>query len=250
LENFLRDNGLRLIGKPDRIFAGLTYPRPFEFNKDVVEVFDDMVSRSVPLYRDVIDSILYWVAEHYQDGTAIYDLGCSTGTTIAAIAKAMPFSVNVQAVDNSQDMLDKAREKLASETRHSIEYRCENLQDVRIDNASLVIMNYTLQFVPVKDRLKLLTKIRDGLCPGGVLILSEKVRSENPIIQETATRIYEDFKCRQGYSRDEISRKKEALDNVLVPLSEKQQIEMLTQSGFQNCEIAMKWNNFTTFIAM
>ena len=153
-------------------------------------------------------------------------------------------------IDNSAAMLEKAKMKLSGQTQHDFDFVCTDLREVQLQSASLVVMNYTLQFLPVKERLQLLKKIKKALLPGGFFYLSEKVRSEDPVVQETTTRIYEDFKRRQGYSQDEISRKKEALDNVLVPLSEKQQIAMLKEAGFNTCEVTMKWHNFTTFVAM
>jgi len=241
---------ITISGKPDRIFHSPRFPRPFCFNEQVAEVFDDMVSRSVPFYRETIEALIYWTARHYQLGSRIYDLGCSTATTMDALFRAMPKQLEIVGIDNSSAMLAKADEKLQSLQGEKYELICSDLETVLLENASIAIMNYTLQFVAVRERRSLLKKIFDSLKPGGLLFLSEKVRSEDPIVQETVTSIYEDFKLRQGYSSDEISRKKEALDNVLVPLTEKEQTQMLLSAGFQSVNIVLKWNNFTTFAVM
>ena len=203
-----RDPNLKILGGKDNIFAQGGFPRPFQFNKGVAAVFDDMVIRSVPMYAETIETLIQWVARHYQPHTKIYDLGCSTATTIEALLRAIPQKLDVVGVDNSAAMLDRARQKLAGYEDASVKFICEDLQNVALQQASVCIMNYTLQFIPVRERAILLRRIWESLVPGGFLFLAEKVRSESSLVQETITSIYEDFKYQQGYSRDEISRKK------------------------------------------
>lgn len=245
-----RDPNLKILGSEDKIFSSEGFPRPFAFNRDVANVFDDMVIRSVPLYAEAIETLIYWVAKHYKVGTKIYDLGCSTATTMEALLRALPNKLEIVGVDNSMPMIEKAQEKLANYDNRSYTFLCDDIQNVALETCSVAIMNYTLQFIPVSLRGKVLADIADALQPGGFLFLSEKVRSSDPLVQETVTAIYEDFKLKQGYSRDEISRKKEALDNVLVPLTEMEQTQLLIDSGFSHVEIVLKWNNFTTFVAV
>jgi len=238
-------------------------PRPFEFNSEVVDVFDDMISRSVPLYREVLDLAVYWVRHHYVTGTAIYDLGCSTGSLLHVLAKSfgdvqLDNSENVSSstcrmigIDNSLPMVEACRKKLqwAQHKGHNIEILCSDILGLKIENASFVLMNYTLQFIPVVRRQDLLCSIYNGLCDGGIIFLSEKVRMDCAERQEICTWIYENFKERKNYTKREIARKKEALTNVLVPYTEKELTSALGLAGFVDVEIISKWNNFTTFIA-
>jgi len=241
---------LKLISQDDRIFAGQNYPKPFAFNKEVALVFDDMVRRSIPLYADVVQATAEWVRHFYRPQTAIIDIGCSTGTTTHHVAHSLQKPAQFLAIDLSPAMIEKAQEKLADfPLRHQLSLVCRDIRDTPLPKASVVIINYTLQFLPVADRLTLLSRIYEALIPGGILILSEKVRSATPLFQELTTMIYERFKEEQGYSRTEIERKKEALDQVLVPFTEQEHRQNLLQVGFAAVDSLIKWNNFLTMIA-
>ena len=249
---------LSLRGNVDRIYEQ-NGPKPFQFDREVVSVFDDMVSRSVPLYCEVIDLAIYWFEKYYQPGTRVYDLGSSTGTTIDVLARfASGISLNENneqcefvGIDNSEAMVSACRKKLewAKDENIIVDIRCGDILEAGINNASFVIMNYTLQFVPVVRRQELLQSISSGLNAGGILLLSEKIRAECSEIQETCTWIYEDFKHRRKYTKREIARKKEALMNVLIPFTEGELKEYLSSAGFDSIEIVAKWNNFITFVA-
>jgi len=245
---------LTLKGDADRLFETGKYPVPFAFNDEVAQVFDDMVSRSVPLYKEVALLVAEWTNKFYQPGTTIYDIGCSTGTTIDLAARYLSHfdrRANFVGIDTSEPMLARAKSKLAGWSReHQIQLTNINALDMQYSNASVVIVNYTLQFIPVAQRLKLLKNIHDGLVPGGILFLSEKLRSCCPEFHELVTDSYERFKEVRGYSRTEIERKKEALDNVLVPLTLDEQSELLRSAGFNFFEPMIRWHNFTSFIAI
>lgn len=242
---------LKLISHNDDIFAGRHYPKPFAFNHEVAEVFDDMVQRSIPLYRDVTRFTADWVLHFYQTGTSIIDIGCSTGTTTHHIAQRLEQAAHFLAIDSSQAMIDRAEEKLADlPSHHQLTLSCSDVMTVALPKSSAVIINYTLQFLPVAQRNTLLQRIFDSLVPGGILLISEKVRLNSPSFQELSTRLYEQFKEKQGYSRTEIEKKKEALENVLIPFTEDEHRHALKQSGFAHVESVMKWNNFMTLVAM
>jgi tRNA (cmo5U34)-methyltransferase len=148
-------------------------------------------------------------------------------------------------------MLEKAREKLKQlPPEHQLELICADAEACTFANSSVVVMNYTLQFLPLNQRRQLLQKIYEGLVPGGLLFLSEKVKSACPQFQETLTSHYEAFKTHNGYAQSEIERKKEALEHVLVPLTEQQQIDMLHASGFSQVDTLMKLHNFVSFVAL
>ena len=242
---------LVLKGEKDEIFSHKSYPNPFDFNKQVAHVFDDMITRSVPLYHDVANYLGSWVSQYYQAGTQIYDIGCSTGTTTMHLAQRLEKPVTFVGIDNSPSMIQKAQEKLnAAPTQHQYELICSDALDVTFNQACFVVVNYTLQFIPVNERIPLLKNIFDGLLPGGILFISEKIRFNSNYFQNTCTDIYESFKEDQGYSKEEIYNKKEALDKVLQPFTEEQLKDSLSEAGFTHVESVIKWNNFMSLIAI
>lgn len=247
----LWDTELYLSSDKDQLFEDKLWPKPFAFNEDVVRVFDDMVSRSVPLYKEVVACAVQWTKSYYQPGTKIIDVGCSTGTFLELLGRFLKHPATLVGIDNSQPMLDKAKQKLSPlEVMHKIELICESAENSSFDHSSVVVMNYTLQFLPVHQRQQVLNAVYQGLVPGGLLFLSEKVRSPYPQFQETMTHHYEAFKARNGYAKNEIERKKEALENVLIPLTQMQQLTMLNNSGFVAVDSLLKFHNFTSFIAI
>lgn len=240
---------LRLEGERDRLFLGPRYPHPFSFNEDVVAVFDDMVSRSVPLYAEVTHLSARWAQVFYQPGTRLYDLGCSTGTTLELIGKALAPGAQLVGMDASQPMLEKAAEKLAvTRQRHRVELFHADLREARFEDASFAVVNYTLQFLPVAARGELIKRLVSAMVPGGVVFISEKVRASAPVLQETIRWIHEEFKEQNGYSELEIARKKEALENVLVPQTEDELKLMLKESGCDAVETIARWHNFLTVV--
>lgn len=242
---------LPLSGGVDVLFQKTSYPSQFEFSEEVAQVFDDMVSRSVPLYKDVIYSLMEWTQNYYQPGSKIFDIGCSTGTTLAAIGSNLASKAFMVGIDPAPAMLAKAKVKLSElSDRHDIQLIEKNALDVAYNDASIAILNYTLQFIPVKDRQTLIENIYAGMRPGGLIFISEKVRSELPEFQEAITKSYELFKYQAGYTLSEIERKKEALHQILVPLTIEEQKAMLKSAGFSHCEVLFKWNSFVTYVAI
>ena len=152
-------------------------------------------------------------------------------------------------VDNSEAMLAKCDEKLAKlQLQQTIETRLSDVRQFEFSEASIVLMNYTLQFVEVENRLGLLSRIRDSMRPGGFLLVSEKVIHHQPNVDNALVELYFEYKRRQGYSELEISRKRDALENVLVPLTVNDNMEMLHKAGFERVELLLKWFNFATFV--
>lgn len=234
----------------DKVFQSENFPRPFSFNQEVASVFDDMAARSIPFYQEVLSSAIEWARMYSRSYSKVYDIGCSTGSALALLCQNIPWPLDLIGIDNSQAMLDKAAEKVALyKSKNKITLLCENALDVSFQDASLMLCNFTLQFIPVRDRAILLQNIFSGLRPGGLLFLSEKIRSTDPEFQETQTYIYESFKRRNGYSQSEIERKKESLDHVLIPLTLSEQFDLLERSGFSSAEIVLKWHPFVSLVA-
>lgn len=224
----------------------------FKFGANVANVFDDMVNRSVPYYGEIQRMMAELAADHAKEGSDVYDLGCSTGTTMIGMDTLVNPKVRFVGIDDSQEMLDKCKLKL-SEIGFSRDYelRCADLsQGVKINNASVVVLCLTLQFVRPIYREQLLKNIYDGLNPGGVLILVEKILAEESDFNRDFIKYYYNYKRRNNYSELEISQKREALENVLIPYKLSEDIAILRDRGFINCEVFFKWYNFAGIIAV
>jgi tRNA (cmo5U34)-methyltransferase len=224
--------------------------KPFEFNKRVVEVFPDMIERSVPGYPLTISMISVMADDYVQEGTNVYDLGCSLGAVSLAIQQGLKDKkCHIKAVDNSQAMIDACIKNIPNENQ-DIEFILNDVLDVDIVNASVVVMNFTLQFIPVEQRKSLIERIYQGLLPGGVLILSEKIKFDDEVEDETMNQLHHHMKELNGYDKLEIASKREALDNVLVPESIKSHLDHLNSSGFEAAFVWLKCFNFASFVAI
>ncbi len=239
------------MGKDEVFKETLAKPSDFKFSSKVAGVFDDMVVRSVPYYVEMQRMMGEIAADHYQTGTNVYDLGCSTGTTLLCMNESIPPEIRFVGIDDSADMLKKCREKL-TEAEFSRPYDLEVAdlnQGVSIENASVVVLCLTLQFVRPINRERLVKEIFDGLVPGGALIVIEKILAEDSAFNRDFIKYYYDMKRRNHYSEMEISQKREALENVLIPYKLSENIALLRNAGFAHCEIFFKWYNFAGFIA-
>jgi tRNA (cmo5U34)-methyltransferase len=224
---------------------------PFQFDASVVQVFDDMISRSVPLYDEVQETMVRLALPHLQTDDRVYDLGCSTGATLLRLIPPCPDSpARFTGVDLSQPMLDQCATNLTQAgLRENVDLIQADLTELDLEPCSLVFMNYTLQFLDPDQRLWLLRRIRKALRPGGLLLMTEKVRHSDPEAQETLTQLHHDFKRRNGYSDLEISGKREALMNVLIPLTLEDNRTMLQAAGFERSEVLLKWYTFVSLAA-
>jgi tRNA (cmo5U34)-methyltransferase len=224
----------------------------FSFGNAVAEVFDDMLDRSVPFYQEIQRMIMELAADFAVEGTSVYDLGCSTGTTLLNLHQCIPHSVKIIGVDNSEAMLEKCRLKLQNNDHsRDFELRCIDLNDgIHIENASIVCMVLTLQFIRPLYRNKLIDSIFRGLNENGCLILVEKVIGEDTLMNRLFIKYYYEMKKRKGYSNLEISQKREALENVLIPYRLLENRQMLIDCGFRYCDVFFKWYNFCGMVAV
>lgn len=219
----------------DEIYRNHERPAaPFEFSEAVVKVFPDMIERSVPGYRLLLDLTPLLVRRAVQPGSRIYDLGCSLGAATLAARRAVQVDdVEIVAVDRAPDMVARCREVIAADnSRVPVEVVEGDLRDLPIENASVVLVYYTLQFLPLAERDALIRRIHDGLRPGGVLVLAEKLAFEPEGNQHWLDTHHHDFKRSQGYSDLEIARKRQALENVLVPETRDAHHARLRAAGF------------------
>ncbi|NJK94715.1 MAG: carboxy-S-adenosyl-L-methionine synthase CmoA [Bacteroidales bacterium] len=223
----------------------------FKFDTSVVDVFDDMVVRSVPFYLEFQRMITEIAKDYATQGSTLCDLGCSTGTTMISLNKVLDPSVKFVGIDNSQEMLDVCLANFKNENfarSFELVYRDLN-RSFEIENTSVVILCLALQFIRPVYRFKLLQNIYKQMNPGGCLILVEKILGEEIGFNKQMIKYYYDFKRRNNYDEMEISQKREALENVLIPYKLSENIEMLMEARFTSIEIFFKWYNFAGIVA-
>jgi len=253
-ENFKNLYGTGRMKQKDRLFdAEISEPGDFLFDERVVSVFPDMIKRSVPGYGLLVPMTGLLARRYAQADSNLYDLGCSLG----AVSLAMRAAVRAEgartlAIDSSADMIGRLQEILQEQPDDSLMPVLplqQDILDTRIENASVVILNFTLQFISPSDRQALLSGIATGLNPGGILVLSEKISFEDPAEQELQTAWHHDFKRAQGYSELEIARKRDALENVMKPDSLEIHRERLRKAGFGRICLWYQGFNFVSLVA-
>lgn len=236
----------------DTIFKIETVEEDFDFNERVVEVMDDMLDRSIPFYRQVIQAQAQLLDGFLERGDTVYDLGCATGTTLLEFSRMLQEKgLLFVGIDNSAPMLEKARLKAEIFSREkSLSFFLEDITAFDHPGAGGIIVNYTMQFIRPLQREKFLQRLYGNLRPGGILLISEKVISHDRRLNREFIDIYHRFKKSRGYSELEIAKKREALENVLIPFSVDENKTMLQNSGFVSVESHFQWFNFISFLAI
>lgn len=224
----------------------------FQFDESVVSVFPDMIQRSVPGYQTILAGIGELTTQLVKPNTRIYDLGCSLGAVTLTIRRKLETTpCEIIAVDNSSAMIERAKTYLAAfHSDVKVDFQLDDIANIEIKNASLVVLNFTLQFIAPDQREALIQKIYNGLNPGGALILSEKIHLDDPVTQQAIEHLHLQFKRANGYSELEISQKRASLENVLISDTPEQNIERLKKVGFQHNAIWLQAYNFASFIAI
>lgn len=239
----------------DNLFAELRADKAlFSFNDSVVDVFPDMIQRSVPGYSTVVRMTGVLAEQYAQPLTSIYDIGCSLGESIRSAERALAGNSSsgqnyrLIGIDNSAAMIRRAQEQ--ADPNSSIDWMEADALEVKFMPCSVVILNFTLQFIPVDQRLRLLKAIRAAMMPGGLLILSEKLTMSDPAMDKLMINLHHDFKRSQGYSELEIAQKRDAIENVLIPEAAQAHSDRLSEAGFSRSSIWFQCLNFASFIAI
>jgi tRNA (cmo5U34)-methyltransferase len=232
----------------DKVFTK-PIKKQFEFDADVAAVFDDMLERSVPFYKESQKITKFFALKYLENGGVLYDLGCSTASLLLNIHRELKSDASLIGLDNSDAMLVQAKRKCEAYGA-DIEVLNADILEFDYKIANVFVSNYTLQFIRPLVREELIKKISSSLKEEGVFIFSEKVISHHAKLNKDLIECYYDFKKEQGYSEYEIMQKREALENVLVPYSEEENIKMALSNGFSHCEVVFRWANFCTFIAI
>jgi len=237
----------------DEVFSkALSNIPEFQFDDRVTRVFEDMIKRSVPGYDLLIYMIGLYAQVFVTDDSNVYDLGCSTGVAtcmVASVTKGHP--VNIIAVDNSQSMITQCQSNLdQAGVLPQVDCLCRDINEINVENSSMVILNLTLQFIAPDNRKEILQRLYDGLNEGGVLVLSEKVVFPNAELNKSMTDLHQAFKKTQGYSELEISQKRTSLENILIPDSIEHHQERLKTIGFSQVFLCFQCLNFVSFLAI
>lgn len=234
----------------DELYRHKSAPFPFTFNKQVAEVFSDMINRSVPGYAEVIKTVGQLTKQYAQPNTNCYDLGCSLASAAIQMRLNSPKSCEIIAIDNSEAMLSEATKQIQQvQLKTPIKLQQQDIQKSQLNNASVIAMNYTLQFIDKNQRSRLIQKIHDALLPGGLFIISEKIKTNSTHAEALFYSLYKEFKKSQGYNDLEISRKRNALEKALHPDTEKTHIQRLKRAGFTNIQAWYRHYQFTSFLA-
>ncbi|MBR9727880.1 carboxy-S-adenosyl-L-methionine synthase CmoA [Shewanella intestini] len=224
----------------------------FKFDQRVAGVFNDMIRRSVPGYGQIIQTIGDFANDFVKPHTNIYDLGSSLGAATLSVRRNIEGKqCQIFAVDNSESMINRCHENIAAfKSDTTVNLICADIRDIEIANASLVILNFTLQFLPVHDRDALIKKIYQGLNPGGAIVISEKLRFEDDTIQHILDKHHLDFKRANGYSELEISQKRSALENVMLTDTLPAHKDRLNECGFGHVSVWFQCFNFCSMVAI
>lgn len=226
--------------------------KDFKFDEHVVEVFPDMISRSVPGYNTIIDTIGKLSQQYVQDNTHIYDLGCSLGAATLAMRKAITAkNCHIIGIDNSPAMVERCQKHVqAFKGKTPVDIQQGDIMLVDFNPASMMVLNFTLQFIEREQRASLLTKLADNIVPGGILVLSEKVTQTDSTCEQVVTELHHNFKRANGYSELEIAQKRTALENVMKTDTLETQIQRLKNAGFSHVAVWFQCFNFTSLIAI
>lgn len=234
----------------DKLFTQKTDLIDFSFDAKVAKVFDDMVRRSVPGYQNILETVGLMVKTYGQNNTNYYDLGTSTGAVCLALGLNNPHQNNhIIAVDNSKSMTQKCSDNLTGKISN-FEVICADIQDIDFKNASIIVLNLTLQFIAVEQRQALIDKIYRGLNARGALIVTEKIHFDNPKKQQQITQLHLDFKRANGYSELEIAGKRQSIENVLITDNQQTHINRFENAGFTHSFCHFQCLNFASFLAI
>jgi len=224
----------------------------FTFDDSVARVFPDMINRSVPGYSTIVSMTGLLAGKFAITGSALYDLGCSLGaSTLAMRQHIRQPGCRIISVDNSTAMLERCHSIIDADTHETpIILTCADVQDVVITNASVVVLNFTLQFIPRELRDKVVSGIYRGLLPGGIMVLSEKVTFEDPHLDALNIELHHQFKRANGYSDLEVARKRNALETVLLPETLTRHKQRIADAGFNSCDVWFQCFNFASLVAL
>ncbi|MBW8192873.1 carboxy-S-adenosyl-L-methionine synthase CmoA [Neiella marina] len=236
----------------DTIYASQQQVADFNFDQQVADVFPDMIQRSVPGYQTILHTLGLLTERYSQANSNIYDLGCSLGAATLMMRRhnKQP-GCTIISVDNSAAMLERAEQHINNYRGDTpVQLCCQDLQETEIINASMVVLNFTLQFIAPEQRLSALTNIANGMNDGGLLLLSEKIQHPDGVMNDVLIDLHHEFKRTNGYSELEISQKRTALENVMITESVDHHLQRLKEAGFSHAAVWYQSYNFCSMLAI
>ena len=235
------------VMQEDKVFTQ-KISKKFEFDEAVASVFDDMLSRSVPFYDEVRKLIIALILSEQEEGKKVLDLGSSTAKFLLDLHSKMEVKMQLKGLDNSQAMLDRAEQKCQA-FGAGIDLELADMLTYDYRDEDIIVANYTLQFIRPMQRVELVKNLYSALNDDGMFIFSEKVVFADKKLDKDLIDIYYEYKKEQGYSEYEIAQKREALENVLIPFTIKENIQMCKDAGFKSVDTIFQWANFVSFVA-
>ena len=223
--------------------------KKFNFNKDVSVCFSDMLERSIPQYDIMRELVFRFIDKNISNNSNILDIGTSTGEVIYDLSVKYPDATFI-GLEHSDSMIDEAKKRFSEFENVSIKKHDLRNEFYHKSKFDIIISSLTIQFTPIEYRLKIIKNIYNLLKKNGLFIFVEKVIGSSARIDSDLVDIYYDIKRDNGYSEQEIQRKKLALEGVLVPVTEKWNIELLKMSGFSQIDCFWRCLNFCGLVAI
>lgn len=226
--------------------------KKWEFDKDVTDVFPDMLSRSIPSYENMRELIYRMARNFVKEGTNVLDIGCSTGIASELLIQNFGSKCNFLLTDISLPMLEKCRAKYAKEIQDGyVNVKYSDLREnLPVKGCSLIMSCLTIQFTPIEYRQHIFQNIYESLEPGGALILVEKVMGNSNDIDQVLVKEYYDIKRDNQYSEEQIKSKRKSLEGSLVPLTIDMNEWLLEMSGFRKVDTFWRYLNFVALVAI
>lgn len=240
--------------KEKSVGNGIFIKGKWEFNQNVAEKFDEHIQKSLPFYdighEIILDNIEIFLENNSQKNNIIItDIGCSTGILIQKISnKFKNYPLTIYGIDKEKSMIEIAKKRSYS-TLHNINWICESIENYSINKSDIIICYYLLQFIPVRERLKILQTIYKNLNKKGIFFLFEKVKSKNKIIDKIYQTLIIKYKLKHGYILEEIKNKEKSLKGILIPLTVKDNFRLIDKAGFKNYDTILQYASFIGILA-
>jgi len=229
--------------------TGYAPPR-WAFDEEVSRVFDDMLARSIPQIEIMRGLVTDLARAYARPGTTIVDLGCSAGGAMAPLLEACPDSYFL-GVEVSAPMRDRAIRRFVENPRVSIlDVDLRRSYPEAPAPVSVTLAVLTLQFIPIEHRQRVIRNAFRNTAPGGALIVVEKVLGATSELDDAFVARYLAQKAANGYSSEEIDRKRAALEGVLVPVTAAANEAMIRAEGWEDLDCFFRWCNFAGWIAL
>lgn len=223
----------------------------FEFDDEVAAIFQDMATRSIPMYEEVHRLHCSLLHEALEEATLVVDVGSSTGHLFGAIEHELGFTLSEAgieglAIDSSPHMMGELRTRFPT-----VVGACRDITEA-VDlkrPADIIFCLYTLQFIPPERKALAFDWIVRNLKLGGYLVLGQKESVPGVWADMAFTEEYHQFRRDNGYTQAEIDAKTSALAGSMWPISIAQIQSELAARGVVTYPTS-RWLQFSTLIGV